>query len=135
MSDEKNRAVKAEATKPLVSVVIPTYNRAYCLAEAVDSVLAQELRGFELIVVDDGSTDNSKAIASQFDCRLIGTRHAGLSSARNAGLAAATGEIVAYLDDDAYPDPHWLKYLAMTFVSTAHCGVGGPNLVPLEDPV
>ena len=57
-----------------------------------------------------------------------------MSSARNTGLAAATGEIVAYLDDDAYPDSHWLKYLAATFLSTSHTGVGGPNLVPLDDP-
>src|SRR2546422_525322 len=87
----------------------------------------------EVIVVDDGSTDDTAAIAGQYDVRLIRTPNRGLSSARNTGLAAATGEIVAYLDDDAYPDPHWLTYLAATFLSTAHVGVGGPNIAPAGD--
>src|SRR5947208_2115135 len=50
-----------------------------------------------------------------------------------AGLAAASGEIVAYIDDDAFPDPHWLRYLAATFASTSHAGVGGPNIAPTGD--
>jgi hypothetical protein len=56
-----------------------------------------------------------------------------LSSARNTGMAAATGEIVAYIDDDAYPDPHWLTYLAAAFLTTDHAGIGGPNLPPAGD--
>src|SRR5439155_19857996 len=68
-----------------------------------------------------------------FRSRLIRTPNRGLSSARNTGLVAATGEIVAYLDDDAYPDPHWLTYLAATFLSTSHAGVGGPNVAPAGD--
>src|SRR5204862_13896 len=79
------------------------------------------------------STDDTAAIASQYDVRLIRTPNRGLSSARNTGLAAATGEIVAYLDDDAYPDPHWLTYLAATFLSTSHVGVGRPNIAPAGD--
>jgi GT2 family glycosyltransferase len=86
-----------------------------------------------VIVVDDGSTDSSAAIASEFDCRLIRTGNRGLSSARNTGLSVASGEIVAYIDDDAKPDREWLKYLAYTFMSSQHAGVGGPNLAPTED--
>jgi glycosyltransferase involved in cell wall biosynthesis len=102
MSDEKNRAVKAEATKPLVSVVIPTYNRAYCLAEAVDSVLAQELRGFELIVVDDGSTDDTPRLLEGYGeaVRTLRRENHGVSAARNAGIAAARAELIAFLDSD-----------------------------------
>src|SRR2546422_9297937 len=67
---------------------------------------------YEVIVVDDGSTDDTAAIVRQPPVRLIQTVNRGLAKARNPGLEAATGEIIAYLDDDAYPDPHWLTYLA-----------------------
>ena len=83
--------------------------------------------------MDDGSTDATAAIAREYHCRLIQTENRGLSSARNTGLGEATGEIVAYIDDDAYPDPHWLTYLAAMFLSTSHAAVGGPNLAPPGD--
>jgi GT2 family glycosyltransferase len=65
--------------------------------------------------------------------RLISTENRGLSAARNTGLEAATGDIVVYLDDDAYPDPHWLMYLADTFGRTFHAAAGGPNIAPPGD--
>jgi len=89
-----------------------------------------------VIVVDDGSTDRTADIVRSFcgcPVRLIRTANVGLSSARNTGLAAATGDIVAYLDDDARPDAQWLKYLAATFATTTHAGIGGPNLAPAGD--
>src|SRR2546425_236901 len=85
---------------------------------------------FEVIVVNDGSTDNTAAVLGEYDFRVITTENRGLGSARNTGMEAATGEIVAYLDDDAFPDPHWLTYLAATFRSTKHAAVGGPNIAP-----
>src|SRR5439155_12924052 len=88
---------------------------------------------FEVIVVDDGSTDDLARIVEPYDVSYIRTANHGLSSARNTGLAAATGDIVAYLDDDAWPDPQWLRYLAATFLSSSHAGVGGPNLPPPGD--
>src|SRR5207253_1947001 len=74
----------------------------------------------EVVVVDDGSTDDTRAIAHGFGVRVISTENRGLSAARNSGLEAATGEIVAYIDDDAYPDPHWLQYIAAAFLSSDH---------------
>ncbi len=65
--------------------------------------------------------------------RVISTPNRGLSHARNLGLAAAIGEIVAYLDDDAYPDPHWFTYLANAFMTSDHAGIGGPNIPPPGD--
>ena len=61
------------------------------------------LRYFEVIVVNDGSNDNTSKIVAEYDFRLISTENGGLSSARNRGMYEATGEIVAYIDDDAYP--------------------------------
>ncbi|MDW8322990.1 MAG: glycosyltransferase [Burkholderiales bacterium] len=88
--------------KPLVSVVIPAYNAAWCVGKAIDSVLAQDFRDFELIVVDDGSTDQTPEILAVYGeaIRVIRKPNGGLSSARNAGIAAARGEYIAFLDAD-----------------------------------
>jgi len=86
-----------------VSVVIPTYNRAGTVIDAVRSVLAQHFEDFELIVVDDGSTDDTEArVAAIADDRLryIAGQHAGVSAARNLGVRRATGSVIAFLDSD-----------------------------------
>ncbi|MFO7708553.1 MAG: glycosyltransferase [Desulfobacterales bacterium] len=95
-------AMEAEARKPAVSVVIPTYNRAWCLAEAVGSVLSQEFRSFELIVVDDGSTDDTPRLLAGYGdaVRTLRQENRGVSAARNAGIDAARAELVAFLDSD-----------------------------------
>jgi GT2 family glycosyltransferase len=113
---------------PRISVLICTYNGARTLDETCATVAKLEYRNFEVIVVDDGSTDNSAEIATRYGFRVISTENRGLSSARNTALAAATGEIVAFIDDDAMPDPQWLIYLADAFARTDFVAVGGPNL-------
>lgn len=118
---------------PKVSVVICTYNGSKTLRETLEAVKRLDYPGFETIVVNDGSRDASAQIAGEYPVRLITTENRGLSAARNSGLAAATGEIVAYLDDDAHPDPQWLKYLAATLKNSDHVGVGGPNIAPPGD--
>ena len=118
---------------PRISVVVCTYNGHRTIRDCLEGLLRLEYANFEVIVVDDGSTDATGDIAEQYGFRLIRTENRGLSSARNTGLEAATGELVAYLDDDAYPDPHWLTYLAATFMSTTYVGVGGPNIAPASD--
>jgi glycosyltransferase involved in cell wall biosynthesis len=87
---------------PLVSVIIPTYNRAWVLKEAIDSVLAQEFKDFELIVVDDGSTDNTGEILDSYEQDILVLRQSnkGVSAARNRGIVEATGRLVAFLDSD-----------------------------------
>ena len=118
---------------PRISVVVCTYNGARTIRDCLEGLRRLAYPDYEVIVVDDGSTDAAAAIAREYPCRLIQTENRGLGSARNTGLGAATGDIVAYIDDDAYPDPHWLTYLAATFLSTSHAAVGGPNIAPPGD--
>lgn len=86
---------------PLVSVLIPVWDGERFLAEAIESVLAQEYRPLDLIVVDDGSRDASATVAARYpELRLLRKPHTGLADSLNAGLAAARGALVAFLDAD-----------------------------------
>jgi glycosyltransferase involved in cell wall biosynthesis len=91
-----------QSNKPLVSVIIPTYNRGWIVSEAIDSVLSQDFSDYELIVVDDGSTDRTPEILAAYEDRLTVIRRAngGVSAARNRGIAAAAGHLIAFLDSD-----------------------------------
>ena len=96
--------------KPLVSVIIPVYNGGRHLRAALDSVFAQTYREFEVIVVDDGSGDDSGAIAQSFpEVRYIHQTNQGVAAARNHGLEAARGEFFAFLDQDDLWTPDKLK--------------------------
>ena len=123
----------AQGPWPLVSVVVCSYNGARTIRHTLEGLSRLDYPGYEVIVVDDGSTDATPQIAAEYDVRVISTENRGLSNARNTGWQAATGEIVAYIDDDAYPDPHWLKYLVARFHNTQYVGVGGPNVAPPGD--
>jgi len=85
-----------------VSVIIPTYNRAWCLPQAVASVLAQTFQNFELIVVDDGSRDDTARIAASWEppVRFLQQANQGVSAARNRGIRASRGRLLAFLDSD-----------------------------------
>lgn len=89
---------------PIVSVVIPTYNRASSIRAAVESALRQTVREIEVLVVDDGSTDNTASIASQVDDPrvkvILRERNGGAAAARNTGIVRACGDYVAFLDSD-----------------------------------
>ena len=113
---------------PRISVLVCTYNGARTLAQTCAGLAALTYPDYEVLVVNDGSTDASAAIASSHGFRVISTDNRGLSSARNTALAAATGELVAFIDDDATPDPDWLTYLVEAFESGGYQAVGGPNL-------
>ncbi|MBV6496243.1 MAG: putative glycosyltransferase EpsE [Pyrinomonadaceae bacterium] len=89
----------------LISVIIPNYNYARYLPEAIESVLAQTHKNVEVIVVDDGSTDDSKEVLASFGDRIrtIFQQNQGVSAARNRGVAESNGDFLAFLDaDDAF---------------------------------
>ena len=114
-----------------VSVVVCSYNGGSTLDQCLRSLLALDYPDYEIILVDDGSTDDTPAIAARFpEVQTIRQPNCGLSVARNVGLQAATGEIVAYTDSDCFADPHWLTHLVDQFQRTGAAGVGGPNLTP-----
>ncbi len=89
---------------PLVSVIIPTHNRSDLVADAIDSVLEQGYNSIEIIVIDDGSTDNTEQVVSAFGGRVryVFQQNRGPAAARNAGIECANGEFVALLDSDDY---------------------------------
>jgi len=124
---------RADPDWPLISVVVCTHNGAGTLERCLGELRKLEYPACEVIVVDDGSNDSTADIVGRFPVRLIRTANHGLSSARNTGWRAAAGEIVAFLDDDAFPDPHWLANLAAAFRSSGHAGIGGPNIPPPDD--
>jgi len=95
----------------MTSVIIPSYNRAYTIRKALDSLLCQTLRNFEIIVVDDGSTDETgRIIGSEYpSVRLHSITHSGVSVARNVGILHANGKWIAFLDSDDYWLPEKLE--------------------------
>lgn len=94
-----------------VSVVIPSYNEERYIGRCLDSLLQQTLTGFEIIIVDDGSTDRTKQIVKNYPVRLIEQNHLGPGAARNRGAAEANGQILVFVDADMFFDAHYLEYL------------------------
>jgi O-antigen biosynthesis protein len=125
--------IRTDLAWPRVSVVVCSHNGERTLCDCCEGVNALRYPRYEAILVDDGSTDATAAIGREHGLRVISTENRGLSSARNTGMQAAAGEIVAYVDDDARPDPDWLTYLVWSLLRSEHAGVGGPNLAPPAD--
>lgn len=112
---------------PQISVILPAHNRAHCIGQAIDSVLAQRFADFELIVVDDGSSDATLEVARAYDdprLKVVALgRNCGSNAARNAGICAARASLLAFLDsDDAYL-PHKLGVVVAEFARRPELGV------------
>jgi len=118
---------------PTASVIVCVHNGESTIRDCCDGLAALDYPDFEVIVVDDGSTDRTADIVAEYGFTLIQTPNRGLSAARNTGLAEASGEFVAYTDGDARPDPHWLLHLAAGFKRSSHVGIGGWNIAPSGD--
>jgi len=104
---------------PLISVIIPTYNRGWIIGEAIDSVLSQTYRQFELIVVDDGSSDSTDDILRGYKdhAELIKQKNQGVSAARNTGIRRSRGRYIAFLDSDDFWLPEKLSRQIEFFLS------------------
>jgi glycosyltransferase involved in cell wall biosynthesis len=106
------RPLESMAKQMKVSVVLPTYNRGYIIREALASALDQSYADFEILVVDDGSTDNTREIVEDLKSQKIRyirhDRNRGCSATYNSGIAAATGQLVAFLDSDYAWKPTYL---------------------------
>jgi GT2 family glycosyltransferase len=127
---------------PKVSVVVASYNGARTLRTCLESLGRLNYPDYEVILVDDGSTDETPQLVrprpegTPAFARLRVIRHpvnAGLSVARNTGLAAASGEIVAFTDADCRVDRDWLCFLVSALLEDGFGAMGGPNLLPPED--
>jgi glycosyltransferase involved in cell wall biosynthesis len=120
---------------PKVSVVVASYNGERTLNACLESLQRLNYPDYEVVLVDDGSTDGTRQIAAKHP-RVRCFRHErnlGLSVARNTGIAASTGEIVAFTDADCRADEDWLYYLVNDLVDSQFAGIGGPNLLPPDD--
>ncbi len=115
----------------IASIIMPTYNRADIISRAINSVLFQSHKNWELLIIDDGSTDETELfitpLLSDSRIRYIKNEHAGISAARNCGLEMAKGEYVFYLDSDNYWNNEYLEliihYMALGNLDAAYCGL------------
>ena len=122
--------------EPLISVVIACPRTSWMLQECLAALDQQTYRNFEVIVLPDALEDGERIEMSSEDCRLavLPTGKVRPAEKRNLGITASKGEIVAFIDDDAYPDSHWLEYAVKYFSEPDIGAVGGPGVTPPGDP-
>src|ERR1700722_14694691 len=118
------------AAAPKATVVVAAYNAAATLGECLASLRDLNYPDYETIVIDDGSTDSTSEIAKQSNVRAIRVEHMGLAAARNAGVEAASGEVIAFIDADARADRDWLYHLVETIKRRDAAAAAGPNFAP-----
>ena len=132
------------------SVIIPLYNKALYVRKALESVCAQTYRDYELIVINDGSTDNSAIVADEYlkatdsiDYKIINQPNAGVSAARNTGVAASTSDYIAFLDADDWWEPAYLERMAQLIEDYPDAGLyacnyyyhkNGVNIIKVDIP-
>lgn len=120
------------------SVIIPLYNKALYVAKAIESVLSQTFADYELIIVDDGSKDDSAAIAAHVieghaNCRLVCQENAGVSMARNKGVAVSKGDYLCFLDADDWWDFHFLEEMSKLIEEFPDAGIYGTSYIIVNE--
>ena len=120
----------------MISIVIPLYNKESCVQKTIDSILVQSFKDFEVVIVDDGSTDGSARIVSSIPddrIKLVTKPNGGPSSARNRGIKEAKGEYVAFIDADDIWSPDYLKAMADLIVSFPEAVIWGVNYTMIQE--
>lgn len=118
----------------LVSIVIPAYNCEKTILKCIDSLFDLNYPSYEIIIIDDGSTDSTSEILKQHtNIRVIDTKNSGPSTARNIGIREARGDFVAFTDADCIVDPNWLDELLKGFWDERTAGVGGDQQSPGDE--
>lgn len=116
---------------PKISVVVCSYNGARTLTDCLSSLEKLHYPDYEVVFVDDGSTDNTQEIMKRFPyARNIQQNNKGLSAARNVGIQASQGEVIAFTDSDCMVDQDWIYFLAHGLQTSNFAAVGGPNISP-----
>ena len=119
---------------PKISVIVPAYNSETTMAACLDGLLRQDYENFEIIIVDDGSTDTTAQICRKNSIiRLIEVSNGGPSRARNIGAKAATGNIIAFTDSDCIVEQNWLTELAKGYSTETIGSVGGNQISPKDE--
>ena len=118
-----------------ISIVVPTFNRAYLLCETINAILAQTTSPDEIIIVDDGSTDDTQAMLARYDSRVtvIQNQNCGDLVSRNIGLRAAKGQLVAFCDSDDLWEPEFLQELSAFWRCSPKQSVVYANFRELRD--
>jgi O-antigen biosynthesis protein len=128
-ADGAHRTVRdLRASWPSITAVVCAYNEEKRIGDCLESLARVDYPGLQVVVCDDGSRDRTLELARRSPFQVLDLPHGGLSAARNAGLAAAHGDIVAYLDADAVCHPEWPYHLALAFGHRDVVVAGGPNL-------
>ncbi len=119
---------------PLVSIIIPAYNSEKTMGKCLDSLLKLDYPDYEIIIIDDGSTDSTPEILKQYPkVKTITTQNSGPSKARNTGIWEARGDFIAFTDADCIVDHNWIKELFKGFKSDRVAGVGGDQKSPEDE--
>lgn len=131
MPNTRSFAPPQDHAGPLVSIIIPCYNGRQFISEAIESALAQSYSRVEILVIDDGSTDESPEIAQRYPVRLVRGTHLGVSAARNLGIRESHGEYLVFLDSDdrLLPGGVAAGLLALQQNSTCVMAVGAHHLI------
>lgn len=128
-----SRAPRKLENTPKISIVIACPNRSWMLDECLEAIAIQTWRNFETIILPDFDFTLDENLKQKTNARIIPTGKVRPAQKRNMGIKDSSGDIVAFIDDDAYPDAHWLEYAVRFFSEPSIGAVGGPGVTPPGD--